>query len=138
MERSERNELGYMLKERRSTMGLTLGELATKAGVSASHLGRIERSERFPSAQILRRLAKPLGFGEPEVLALGGYLSRDQAKAPPEVVGTQLDPYVARVLSQESVEVKRYLVSFLYILKGMARSLLQGPNGRSEEKKGTA
>jgi len=137
MERSERNNLGYIVKEGRSTMGLTLGELATKAGVSASHLGRIERSERFPSAQILRRLAKPLGFDEAELLALGGYLSRE-AKAPPEVVGTQLDPYVARVLSQESVEVQRYLVSFLYILKGMARSLLPGSNGKSEEKKGAA
>jgi len=43
---------------------LTLRELASASDISASHLGRIEQGNRFPSARILRRIAKPLGFEE--------------------------------------------------------------------------
>lgn len=50
-----RNNLGKILKQRRVMIPLTLGELAQAAKVSASHLGRIERGERYASAQTLRR-----------------------------------------------------------------------------------
>lgn len=132
MEQSETSDLGRMLKERRVTMGLTLGELSAKARVSASHLGRIERGERFPSAHALRKLSRPLGFEEPELLALGGFLSTDQAKVRPETIGTRkLDPYVAMVLSQEPVEVQRAAVVVVAVLKGMARGLLPGSDNNS-------
>jgi len=86
-------------------MALTLHELAEKSGVSASHLGRIERGERFPSARTLRRIAKPLGFEE----------------TLPEGSG-RLDPYVATVLSQEPVSVQHAVVGILTILKSIAES----------------
>ena len=69
------NDLGRIIKQQRITIQLTLQELAAKAGVSASHLGRIERGERFPSAHILRKIATPLGFEEDELFTLAGYLS---------------------------------------------------------------
>lgn len=50
--------LGRMLKQRRVMIPLTLREMATMSGVSSSHLGRIERGERFPSASVLRKMAK--------------------------------------------------------------------------------
>ncbi len=69
------NDLGKILKQRRVMIPMTLGELAAASGVSSSHLGRIERGERFPSAHMLRKIAKPLGFEETELLTLGGFLS---------------------------------------------------------------
>ena len=69
------NNLGRILKQQRITVPLTLQELATVSGVSSSHLGRIERGERFPSAHILRKIAKPLGFDEDELFTLAGFLS---------------------------------------------------------------
>ena len=107
-------------------MPLTLGKLADMARVSASHLGRIERGERFPSARILRRLAKPLGFEENELFALAGYLSPRSpgiAEESPSYVGGRPDPYVAKVLSQEPVEVQRAVIGILSILKSIATSL---------------
>ena len=56
--------LGRILKQRRTMVPLTLRGLATISGISSSHLGRVERGERFPSALILRKIAKPLGFEE--------------------------------------------------------------------------
>ncbi len=71
----DRNELSKMLRQQRVMMSLTLAELAEKSGVSSSHLGRIERGERFPSGRTLRKLAKPLGFEETELFTLANYLS---------------------------------------------------------------
>jgi len=73
------NNLRDKIKERRLEKGLTVTDLSTKSGVSVSHIGRIERGERFPSGSTLRKLAEPLGFTEVELLKLAGYLSRDDS-----------------------------------------------------------
>jgi len=118
-----RNDLAQILKQRRIMMPLTLGELAHTVNVSASHLGRIERGERFPSAQFLRRLAKPLGFEETELLILGGYLSPKPSVVTEDASRERLDPEVAKVLSQEPVEIQWAVVTILSVMKNMARML---------------
>jgi len=117
------NYLGKMLKRQRLVAELTLRELAARSGVSQSHLARIERGERFPSAHILRKIAKPLGFDESQLLIVAGYLSPQ----PPGVAGEEydlrrLDPYVARVLSEEPVHIQRAVLSLLTIVKAIAKA----------------
>ncbi len=109
-------------------MLLTLKELAAKSGVSSSHLGRIERGERFPSAHVLRKIARPLDFEEDELLTLAGYLSprpRRIAEESPGYSGGRVDPYVARVLAQEPVDVQRAVIGILTILKSIAKSIVK-------------
>ena len=118
--------LGGILKQRRLMIPLTLQGLATISSTSPSHLGRIERGERFPSASILRRIAKPLGFKESELFSLAGYLSSQSAGIEEVNVdhsGGELDPYVRKVLSQEPVEVQRTVIGILSILKSIAKAL---------------
>ena len=118
--------LGRILKQRRVMIPLTLRGLATISGTSSSHLGRIERGERFPSASILRKIAKPLGFEESELFSLAGYLS-PQPSSPDEGIadysGGRLDPYVGRILSQEPVEIQRTVIGILSILKSIAKTV---------------
>ncbi len=119
------SDFGKMLRQRRIMMSLKLVDLAKRSGVSPSHLGRIEAGERFPSAHILRKLAKPLGFGESELFALAGYLparSSGVAEESPAYIGAGLDSYVGKVLAQESVEVQRAAIAILTVLKTIARS----------------
>jgi len=126
MDNSYNNHLGGIIKQRRVTVPLTLQELAGRSGVSSSHLGRIERGERFPSARILRKIAKPLGFEEDELFALAGYLSPQPAgiaERNPEYGGRQLDPYVASVLAREPADVQRAVIGILTILKSIARGM---------------
>ncbi len=109
-------------------MSLTLQELAAKSGVSASHLGRIERGERFPSAHILQRIAKPLGFGEDEIFTLAGYLTPQAsmvAEKEPGYQSERLDPFVARVLAQEPIELQRAVLGILTILKSISKSTVK-------------
>ena len=124
------SDLGKILKQQRITIPLTLQELSTTSSVSSSHLGRIERGERFPSARILRRIAKPLGFDEDELFTLAGFLSpqspgiadgRDSGYS-----SRQLDPYVAKMLAEEPVEVQRAIIGLLTILKSVARGMSKG------------
>jgi transcriptional regulator with XRE-family HTH domain len=128
MDSSDKNHLGGIIKQQRISLPLTLQELAARAGVSASHLGRIERGERFPSAHILQKIAKPLTFEEDELFTLAGYLSPQSpkiAEKSPGYGGQRLDPYVARVLAQEPVEVQHAVIGILTILKSIAKSIIK-------------
>jgi len=124
--RDVNTSLGRVLKQQRLSLPLTLRELSAMAGVSASHLGRIERGERFPSGSILRRIAKPLGFEEDELFTLAGYLSPTApsvAEGRQRYGGGELDPYVARMLTQEPVEMQRAIIGILSILKSIAKNI---------------
>ena len=121
-----RKNLGKIIKQKRLGSNLTLHELSSASGVSPSHLGRIEKGERYPSAFILQRIARPLGFNEDELFTLAGYLTPHISEREETVETTkkgELDPYVARVLSQEPVEVQRAVVGILTILKSIAFSV---------------
>ena len=124
------NKLGKILKQQRIAIPLTLQELAATSGVSPSHLGRIERGERFPSAHILRRVAKPLGFDEDELFTLAGFLSPQTPSVAEERVSgygaRHLDPYVAKMLAEEPVEVQRAVIGILTMLKSVARGMTKG------------
>jgi transcriptional regulator with XRE-family HTH domain len=127
-----RTNLGRILKQRRVSLPLTLRDLSSMASVSASHLGRIERGERFPSGSVLRRIAGPLGFEEDELFTLAGYLSPQQAGVAESRVeyGSRgdLDPYVARVLAQEPIDVQRAVIGILSILNSIARTAKREKN----------
>jgi transcriptional regulator with XRE-family HTH domain len=121
------NDLGKILKQQRITIPLTLQELAAESNVSSSHLGRIERGERFPSARILRKIAKPLGFDEDELFTLAGFLSPQTPGVAEESSARygsrQLDPYVARMLAEETPEVQRAVIGILSLLKSIAKGI---------------
>lgn len=71
------NKLGETIKERRKVKGWNLADLARSSGVSLCHVARIEKGERFPSAKVLKKLARSLGFSEIELFKLAGFLSGD-------------------------------------------------------------
>ena len=116
------NDLGKMLKQQRLMAELTLSELAARSGVSASHIGRIERGERFPSAHILQKIATPLGFEEDELFTLAGYLSSQPSRTIEGRSNRQLDTYVAKVLAEEPVSTQRTVLGILAILKELTKA----------------
>ena len=123
------NDLRRIIKQQRLMAGLTLQQLSVISGVSASHLGRIERGERFPSASVIRKIAKPLGIEEVQLLISGGFLSPRSSTEVESPTGGQLDPYVARVLAQEPVDVQRAVIGILSILKTIAKGVIKEPEG---------
>ncbi len=91
----DNKDFGRMIRQQRLMIPLTLHELTRKSGVSPSYLGRIERGERFPSATVLQKIARPLGFTVDELFALAGYLSPQPntiSEAQPSYSGNHLGP----------------------------------------------
>lgn len=115
------HHLGRIIKNQRVARRLTLRQLSEMSGVSSSHLGRVERGEHFPSARILQRIAKPLGFEETELFYQADLLSTKPPVAESEPDVGKPDAYVARVLSEEPVEVQRTVIGILSVLKSIAR-----------------
>jgi transcriptional regulator with XRE-family HTH domain len=124
MDQNRSTNLGEIIRQGRVTQRLTLSQLSAMSGVSSSHLGRIERGERYPSGSILRKIAKPLGFEENELFTLAGYLTPTSSSVAESHsrYGGELDPYVARILAQEPVDVQRAVIGILTILKSLALS----------------
>lgn len=119
------NDLGRLIKQQRTAASLTLMELSTASNISTSHLARIERGDRFPSARTLRRIAKPLGLEENRLFTLAGFLSStssDDSKEELEHTISGLDPHVAKVLADTPVTVQRSLIGIISILKSLAKS----------------
>ena len=126
MTTDSRKHLGEILRERRIKELLTLKELSLDTGVSQSHLGRIEQGKRFPSARVLHKIARPLGFEEDKLFTLAGFLS-PQSSAPAESEANRsirrLDPNVAGVLAAEPVAVQRTVIGILAILRAMSKAM---------------
>ena len=64
--------IAHLIREARERAGLTRAELARRAGVAASTVGRIEAGTRIPSTDLAERLVRAAGFeirvalGEPD------------------------------------------------------------------------
>ncbi|KKN86975.1 hypothetical protein LCGC14_0262440 [marine sediment metagenome] len=127
------SDLGKILRQHRAALDLTLHQLSLMSGVSASHLARIERGDRFPSAHMLQKIAPHLGFSETELFSLAGYLSPSSSPVP---VTERLDPYVASVLSQEPVEMQRRVIAILSMLKSLDQESGGNIVFRAQEGKG--
>lgn len=114
------NDLGKIIRYQRIMIPLTLKQLSVASGVSTAHLARVESGKRFPSARVLRKIAKPLGLSELELFAIAGYLPPQPPPSTEAQLG-KLDPYVARVLSGEPLQVQHTVIAILNILKSIAK-----------------
>ena len=113
-------DLGKILKQRRVMIPMTLKELARATGISASHLARIEKGNRLPSGHVVHQIAEPMGFEEDALLILAGFKSPKLAEKV-EARSVKVDPYVARILSKEPVEIQRAVVAILTLIRFVAR-----------------
>ena len=72
------NSIGKVFKERRIEKGLSVREVAEKAGISDTEVFRIESGRRKnPSAHILVSMGKVLGIANDDVLRFAGLKEDD-------------------------------------------------------------
>jgi len=65
-----REVLAKNLKENRRKLGITQPELAERAGLSTNYLAMIEIAQKFPSADVLDRLATALEINSNELFSV--------------------------------------------------------------------
>lgn len=67
---AQRQRIGPQIRHLRQLRGLTLDDLAGAAGLSASHLSRLERSQTLPSFTVLANIAQVLDVSIDEFVQL--------------------------------------------------------------------
>ena len=120
---NEKINLGETIKRQRLISALTLNKLSAMSGVSVSHLSRIERGERYPSAYTLHKITEPLGFVESEIFASAGFLSSQPSPIVERSYSDKLDPFVNAILSQEPTEVQHAVFGIFAALKCMNKGI---------------
>ena len=75
-----RRNLIHNMKRRRALLAISQMELADRADISAGYVGEVEMGRKFPSPEILERIAKALGV-RPYRLLMGAEDVADAAGA---------------------------------------------------------
>lgn len=68
MKKIVKNPLSNRIKELREQKGLTTQDLATKSGLAKPLISMIEKGDRFPSEDALKKLCDALEVTEEEIL----------------------------------------------------------------------
>ena len=98
-----RQLLGANIKLYRNACGLSQSKLAEKAGTATNYISAIEGGRRFPSVEILERIAFVLGIDTPELFSMKP-IQFDTIKNELEEqvwrnVGQNLSSYIAKNLT---------------------------------------
>ena len=68
-----RDLLAYNIKERRRLLSLTQENLAEKVSTSTHYIGQIEQKNKFPSPEMLERIAAALEIDTPQLFSMDSY-----------------------------------------------------------------
>ena len=115
-----RNAIGPRIRELRLERGMTLDDLASAAGISASHLSRLERGQTAPSFTVASRIAKEIGVLSSDLVTI----QREQSGVDEALITSLqahgLDPDMSRhICDAISTKARAALVA---ILQGVASS----------------
>src|SRR5688572_14407605 len=83
----EQKSFGDWLKSKRKGLDLTREEFANRLGYSAATVRKIEDEERYPSAQVVERLAQIFNIPENEQTSFLQFARGNVKSAPTEVAG---------------------------------------------------
>jgi transcriptional regulator with XRE-family HTH domain len=78
-----RQLLAHNMKERRQILKMSQYRLAQKAGTSTYYIGMIETLKKYPSPEMMQRIASGLGIDTPELFSMtssypAGFIKRSQ------------------------------------------------------------
>jgi len=70
---SIRELLSFNIKKRRQILGISQVNLAEKVGTSTQYIGQIEQNKKFPSPEMLERIAEALQVDSPQLFSMETY-----------------------------------------------------------------
>jgi transcriptional regulator with XRE-family HTH domain len=68
-----RELLAHNIKERRRILGITQAKLAEKVDTSTHYIGQIELGNKFPSPEMLERIAAALEIDSPQLFSMNSF-----------------------------------------------------------------
>ena len=99
---SLRAVLASNIKRRRKTLCISQAALAEKADTSTHYIAQIEQKKKFPSSEMLERIAVALEFDSPELFATKTF--KDEAiTSVQEKINADLDEITVTICERLSV-----------------------------------
>jgi transcriptional regulator with XRE-family HTH domain len=113
-----RTLLAFNMKEKRRILGISQAKLARKAGTSTQYVAMIELEKKFPSPEMLERLAAALEIDPPELFSMPPSPAGTLKKLH-EAVLTDIERELAVAVEQAAKEaVQRVIAEHLMGLEG--------------------
>jgi len=98
--------LAYNIKERRKVLGFSQAKLAEKVSTSTHYIGQIEQKNKFPSPEMLERIAAALEIDSPKLFSMDSF-SDEAIKRFQEGVLSDLEAAVAKAVCARLPELKK-------------------------------
>jgi len=70
---SLRELLSHNIKEQRQILGITQAKLAEKVKTSTHYIGQIELGNKFPTPEMLERIAEALEIDSPQLFSMNSF-----------------------------------------------------------------
>ncbi|MCI5604963.1 MAG: helix-turn-helix domain-containing protein [Clostridia bacterium] len=103
-------ELGKEIRKRRNNLGISQDELAFKSGISAAHLGQIERALKNPTIETVSNIASALNISLSDLFSF-------ESKLPASSDEQATDNKISAYLSSMSEEDKKDVLKIIKIIK---------------------
>lgn len=131
----QRQRIGPAIRRMRRMQGKTLDDLASQAGISASHLSRLERGHTLPSFQVLSDIAHVLGADVDDFVRLELEVTTLDAELQEILDARGFNEELQAELLATSIELRQALYEAFKSLGATSRrrSRSGGRNGRGEE-----
>ena len=97
--------LAYNIKERRRILGVSQAKLAEKVSTSTHYIGQIEQKNKFPSPEMLERIAAALEIDSPQLFSMTSF-SDEAIKRFQEGILSDLGAAVTQAVDARLPELK--------------------------------
>ncbi|MDR0629214.1 MAG: helix-turn-helix domain-containing protein [Treponema sp.] len=98
--------LAHNIKERRRVLAITQATLAERVGTSPHYIGQIELGNKFPTPEMLERIATALEIDSPQLFSMESFPSEAITRFQ-ECVLTDLRIAVIQAIDSHLSELKR-------------------------------
>jgi transcriptional regulator with XRE-family HTH domain len=101
-----RGLLAYNIKKRRQILGISQAKLAEKVSTSTHYIGQIEQKNKFPSPEMLERIAVALEIDSPQLFSMDSF-SDEAIKRFQSGVLSDLENAVNQTITARISELKK-------------------------------
>ncbi|MDR0796482.1 MAG: helix-turn-helix domain-containing protein [Tannerella sp.] len=98
--------LAQNIKNRRRALGITQEKLAEKLETSAHYISQIEQKKKFPSPEMLERIATALEIDSPQLFSINSFVY-ESIKNIQESVVSDIEIAVAEAVETRLSELKK-------------------------------
>jgi transcriptional regulator with XRE-family HTH domain len=94
------------MRERRRILGISPAKLAEKVSTSTHYISQIEQENKFPSPEMLERIAAALAIDSPQLFSMNSFAD-EAVKRFQEGVLSDMGTAMARAVDSRLVELKK-------------------------------